>query len=119
MGDKVESLIRDLTSAIREEVGALPSGVLTLAEELKRARAAGRLSLQEVADASGFTKSHIWEVEAGRSRNPTIGFIAGLSKALGLPFLRLAQAALNTQELANASPTEGVGETPHPEGGQT
>lgn len=98
MSGKVESLMRDLTAAIREEVGALPDNVLTLGEELSAARARSRMSLQEVADASGFTKSHVWEVEKGRARNPTVGMIAGLSKALGVPFLRLAQAALNTAE---------------------
>jgi transcriptional regulator with XRE-family HTH domain len=94
--NRVEALMRELTAAIREEVGALPTGVLTLAEEIAAARKRARMSLQDVADASGFTKSHVWELEQGRSRNPTIGMVAGLSKALGVPFLRLAEAALNS-----------------------
>jgi len=98
MSERTEHLLRELAAAIREEVGALPENVLTLGEELKLARSRSRMSLQEVADASGFTKSHVWEVEQGRARNPTVGMIAGLSRGLGVPFLRLAQAALNTSE---------------------
>lgn len=98
MSARVERLMLELAAAMREEIGALPDNILTLGEELKTARANARMSLQEVADRSGFTKSHVWEVEQGRSRNPTIGMVSGLSKALGVPFLRLAQAALNSSE---------------------
>lgn len=42
------------------------------------------VSLQEVADRAGLTKSHIWELEAGNSRNPTLRAMIGLSKALGV-----------------------------------
>jgi transcriptional regulator with XRE-family HTH domain len=86
----------ELAAAIREEMAQVPESVGTLGEEIARARGVARLSLQEVADASGFTKSHVWELEQGRSRNPTIGMVAGLSRALGVPFQRLAQAALNS-----------------------
>lgn len=100
---RVEALMRELTAAIREEVGALPTGVQTLGQEIAAARTRNRMSLQEVADAAGFTKSHIWELEQGRSRNPTIGMVCGLSKALGVPFLRLAEAAQNTLQTAALS----------------
>lgn len=96
MSARTERLLRELTAAIREEVAVLPENILTLGEELAMARQHSRMSLQEVADASGFTKSHVWEVEKGRARNPTIGMVAGLSRALGVPFQRLAQAALNS-----------------------
>lgn len=96
MSERTNNLLRELAASIREDIGALPSNVLTLAEEIKAARTCARMSLQEVADRSGFTKSHVWEVEHGRSRNPTVGMIHGLSRALGVPFLRLAQASLNT-----------------------
>lgn len=98
MGERVEILLRELASAIREEVASVPEGVGELGQEVHRARKAARLSLQEVGDMAGFTKSHVWEIEQGRSRNPTVSLLAGLSVALGIPFLRLAQAALNTQK---------------------
>jgi transcriptional regulator with XRE-family HTH domain len=96
MSDRTNRLLHELAASIREDVGALPSNVRTLGAEIKAARDSARMSLQEVADVAGFTKSHVWEVEQGRSRNPTVAMIAGLSRALGVPFLRLAQAALNT-----------------------
>lgn len=42
------------------------------------------LSLQVVADRSGITKSHIWELEAGHARNPTLKAMMGISRALGV-----------------------------------
>jgi len=50
---------------------------------IKALRKARRMSLQEVADAAGFTKSHVWELETGRSVNPTIRAVWSLARALG------------------------------------
>jgi transcriptional regulator with XRE-family HTH domain len=98
MGAHVERLLAELSAAIREEIASIPEGVGFLGQEVHRARKSAGMTLQEVADIAGFTKSHVWEVEQGRSRNPTVGLLAGLSRALGVPFLRLAQAALNTTQ---------------------
>lgn len=95
MGERVEKILADLAAAVREEIGALPDNILTLAEELAAARKVARMSLQEVGDKAGCTKSHVWEIEQGRACNPTVETVAGLARALGVPFLRLAQAALN------------------------
>lgn len=120
MSGRVERLMLELAAAMREEIGALPENILTLGEEIAMARANARMSLQEVADASGFTKSHVWEVEKGRSRNPTIGMVAGLAKALGVPFLRLAQAALNSSEAPNLkSEPQASASAPAPEAIET
>lgn len=127
MSERTEHLLRELVAAIREEVAVLPDNILTLGEELEIARRHASMTLQEVADASWFTKSHVWEVEKGRSRNPTIGMVAGLSRALGVPFQRLAQAALNSSveptlsgaqrsELTRSAPDEPL--PPHHEGGR-
>lgn len=40
------------------------------------------LSLEQVAERAGTTKSHVWELEKGRSRNPTISMALGLCNAL-------------------------------------
>jgi Zn-dependent peptidase ImmA (M78 family)/transcriptional regulator with XRE-family HTH domain len=40
---------------------------MPLAGELKKIRLRNRLSLQQVADAVGVSKPHIWEIESGRS----------------------------------------------------
>lgn len=41
------------------------------------------LSLQDVADRAGCTKTTVWDLEKGHSVNPTINMIANLAGALG------------------------------------
>lgn len=96
MSDAIQEALDRLDRAVREEISRrlLPGGVGTLATEISAARTAKGLSLQDVADLSGYTKAHIWELEKGRALNPTIGLLAALSEALGVPFVVLAQAAL-------------------------
>lgn len=53
------------------------------------------LSLQDVADRAGITKSHMWELEQGRAVNPTVRTVHGIAKALGIPFVSMAAGALN------------------------
>lgn len=60
-----------------------------------------KLSLQEVADRAGITKSHMWDIEQGRSVNPTVRTVYGLAKALGVPFVSMAAGALNDTEDAD------------------
>ena len=52
------------------------------------------VSLEEIAGRSGFTKSHIWELEQGRSKNPTVKTVYALAVALGIPVMALFNAAL-------------------------
>lgn len=52
------------------------------AARLREARTLRRMTLQDVADASGFTKSHVWELENGSSRNPTVRAVWALSRGL-------------------------------------
>jgi transcriptional regulator with XRE-family HTH domain len=49
---------------------------------IAKRRAELGLSLDEVAKLSSCTKSHIWELEQGRSRNPTISMAMALCGAL-------------------------------------
>jgi transcriptional regulator with XRE-family HTH domain len=53
-------------------------------ERIRATRKARNMSLDDLAAASGFTKSHVWELEKGRSRNPTVRAVWGLSSALGV-----------------------------------
>lgn len=41
-----------------------------------------RMSLQDVADRIGASKAHIWELENGRAKNPTVRMVLGLAEAL-------------------------------------
>lgn len=53
-----------------------------LGARMKLLRELRDMSLQAVADASGLTKSHVWELEQGRSVNPTVNAVWGLAAAL-------------------------------------
>lgn len=53
-----------------------------LGTRIKLLRELRDMTLQQVADASGLTKSHIWELEQGRATNPTVNAVWGISAAL-------------------------------------
>ena len=42
-------------------------------------------SLQKLADAVGASKEHIYELETGRSKNPSLALLTALSRELGVP----------------------------------
>jgi transcriptional regulator with XRE-family HTH domain len=65
---------------------------------LKELRTLRRMSLEEVGKAAGFTKSHVWELETGRARNPTVRAVWSLARALGVT--PAALLGLNDQTLA-------------------
>jgi DNA-binding XRE family transcriptional regulator len=56
------------------------------------------LSLEQLGQKAGCTKSHIWEIEDGRARNPTVKMVAGLAAALGLSTMLVFRAALRTAD---------------------
>jgi transcriptional regulator with XRE-family HTH domain len=43
-------------------------------------------SLQKVADAVGVSKAHIWEMEKGRSKNPSADLVKRLADYFGVDF---------------------------------
>jgi transcriptional regulator with XRE-family HTH domain len=57
---------------------------LTLSARLTRLRLAKGESLQQVADAVGVSKAHIWELEKGRTDNPSMALVARLADHFGL-----------------------------------
>jgi transcriptional regulator with XRE-family HTH domain len=57
----------------------------TIARRVKALRIERGWSLDQVAKKVGCTKSHVWEIEQGRSRNPTIALVQGFASAFGVP----------------------------------
>jgi transcriptional regulator with XRE-family HTH domain len=55
---------------------------MSLAVKLKQLRIARGKSLQELADEVGASKAHIWDLETGRSKNPSIELLTKLANAL-------------------------------------
>lgn len=45
---------------------------MELKDKLRALRSKSKESLQQVADAIGVSKAHVWELEAGRSKNPSL-----------------------------------------------
>jgi len=70
---------------------------MALAERLKELRVRTNKSLQEVADEVGASKAHIWDLETGRAKNPSIDLLIKLSRCFKVSVADL------------------VGETPHGE----
>lgn len=53
-----------------------------LATRMKLLRELRDMTLQQVADAAGLTKSHIWDMEQGKAVNPTVNAVWGIAGAL-------------------------------------
>jgi transcriptional regulator with XRE-family HTH domain len=53
---------------------------MALRDNLRKHRERSRKSLQQVADDVGASKAHIWELETGRAKNPSIELLTKLSK---------------------------------------
>lgn len=45
---------------------------MTIGSKLKELRVANNLSLQDLANAVGASKAHIWDIERGASKNPSL-----------------------------------------------
>ncbi len=66
----------------------------SLALLIRRERARLRMTLAAVGKVAEADRSLIWKLERGRSRNPTILVLHGISVALGLDFHDVCDAAL-------------------------
>lgn len=52
---------------------------MSLGARLTKLRLASGESLQQVADAVGVSKPHIWELEKGRAQNPAMALVTRLA----------------------------------------
>ncbi|HBC3519744.1 TPA: helix-turn-helix domain-containing protein [Vibrio parahaemolyticus] len=57
---------------------------MTLAERLTELRVDKRASLQVVADSVGVSKPHIWELEKGKTKNPSLELLKKLAVYYGV-----------------------------------
>ena len=63
--------------------------------ELRRER---KESLQQVADKVGVTKTHIWELERGRTKNPSLTVIQGLADHFGVSIASLVDEDIDAAD---------------------
>jgi transcriptional regulator with XRE-family HTH domain len=52
---------------------------MTIGDRIKELRLRKRETLQEVADAIGASKAHVWELENNTSKNPSIELLRSLA----------------------------------------
>lgn len=57
---------------------------MSIAAKLQDLRLATGQSLQEVADAIGVSKTHVWELEKGRAENPSLEMLTKLANHFGI-----------------------------------
>jgi transcriptional regulator with XRE-family HTH domain len=55
-----------------------------LGAKISELRLKSRQSLQDVADAIGVSKAHIWELEKGRTDNPSMALVTRLADHFGV-----------------------------------
>lgn len=53
---------------------------MPLGDRIKELRLRNKESLQQLADAIGASKAHIWEIESNRSKNPSIDLLQRLAE---------------------------------------
>ena len=53
---------------------------MRFAEQLRDLRVARRMSLQDVADAVGISKAHVWNLEKGTTTNPSMELVLKLAE---------------------------------------
>lgn len=63
---------------------------MSFASRLKELRIKNGKSLQEVADAVGASKPHVWELERGTSKNPSLELVKKLANYFGVKIDYLA-----------------------------
>lgn len=57
---------------------------MTIGRRIKELRLGKGESLQDVASVVGVSKAHIWELEKGRTDNPSIGLVTRLADHFGV-----------------------------------
>jgi transcriptional regulator with XRE-family HTH domain len=62
---------------------------MTLASKIKELRLKKNRSLQQVADSVGASKAHVWDLETGKSKNPSIDLLTKLAKCFGVSVAEL------------------------------
>lgn len=79
---------------------------MKLAELLKSRRQAMGMSLDDVADATGSSKSYVWELENSKSYKMGLTLAARFALVLGINVNMMAVCALESERAAKEAPDE-------------
>lgn len=105
---RIDEAIGQLNKRIAEAIAEVSDPLIQppeLGDFIRARRDALGMTLEAVAKLAGCTKSHVWELEQGRARNPTVLMMYGLARALQTPFPFMAKAALAAAQ--KTAPTDG------------
>jgi transcriptional regulator with XRE-family HTH domain len=64
---------------------------MVLKDKLRRLRSASKESLQQVADAISVSKAHVWELETGRSGNPSLEILQRIAQHFNVTIAYLVE----------------------------
>lgn len=70
---------------------------MSLATKMQELRLRKKESLQELADAIGVSKTHVWELEKGRSTNPSVEMLIKLADHFGVTVANLVGEDLSAE----------------------
>ena len=71
---------------------------MSLASTVKSRRAELGISLQQLANRSGYSKAHIHQVEQGATENPSMGLVIALAAGLQMSAVALFREAMKEDE---------------------
>lgn len=85
----------------------------TFGERIRFLRENAGQSLQDVASAIGIAKSHMHDMEHGKSNNPSINIIRGLAIHFMVPVAALVETEITAQYRATPPPSGDAMHEPH------
>jgi transcriptional regulator with XRE-family HTH domain len=71
---------------------------MSLGTRLRQLRMGKKESLQALADAIGVSKPHLWELESGRSQNPSLELLQKIARHFGVSIASLVGEAETSSE---------------------
>jgi len=71
---------------------------MSLATKIKHLRDKNGQSLQQVADGVGVSKVHIWEMEKGTSKNPSLDLLRRLAEHFNVPINYFHEDTIEPEE---------------------
>jgi len=81
-----------------DDVNEVVENPMELGLRISELRLKKRQSLQEVADAVGVSKAHIWELEKGRTDNPSMALVTRLADHFGVSIRYLVGEDVNAKD---------------------
>ena len=71
---------------------------MSFSSKLKELRLQKNLSLQEAADLIGISKTHFWDLETGKIKNPSYDLLEKISNRFGISISSLVNEDLQSKE---------------------